>query len=367
MYESFSFKNKFEFFAMRSLLLFLIACCVPASGQESRTESAIGNVQATSIVNGDDTYSSFDNRGCSDGFWFLTTHHSPQSFDRTCPQFRPNVSRYEECSSFRPSSLSELTTQLTPGVPVCIVVHGSFVDLPNASHESVCTWRWLKNAGMGQPLQVIYFYWPSFKKISLTVQCDVNQLGRQAARNGYYLAELIQHIPRECPTCLIGHSHGTRLIASGMHLMAGGSIQGIGHRFAQTDGRRIRSVFLASAIDHDWLNPGQKYDRALCSIECLLNLTNERDGALRIYPLRLPLIAKRALGLRGLTSSDRYQLGPISHKVLDYSIANVIGREHLWPFYFRQPQLAVTMRNYVYFADQALAVSSVEAESTIRQ
>lgn len=365
MYKRFSSPSKSESVAMRLLLLFLTACFVPASAQELRIQSRL-EIDQSSVAKTEENTFLPHNGGCGDGFWFLTTHHSPQSFDHTCPQFRPSVCRYEECSSFRPSSLAELSSQLQPGIPVCIVVHGSFVDLPNASSESVCTWKWLKNAGMGQPLQVIYFYWPSFKKISLTVQCDVNQLGLQAARNGYYLAELIQHIPPQCPTCLIGHSHGTRLIASGMHLMSGGTVQGISHRFARAHGRRIRSVFLASAIDHDWLNPGHKYDRALYSMECLLNLTNERDGALRIYPLRLPLVAKRALGLRGLTQTDRYRLGPVGHKVTDYSVANMIGREHLWPFYFRQSQVAATMRNYVYFPDLTTVVSSAESDYVVK-
>lgn len=366
MFDHHNLHSKSATVAMRLLSVFLIALCASACGQDLQIPTS-QVTDFSSDVSADERASQpvYEN-ACQDGFWFLTTHYCAQKFDLACPRFRPLVSRYDSCSSFRQSSLSELTSQLQPGVPVCVVVHGSFVDLPNASKESVCTWKWLRDSGNGQPVQVIYFYWPSFKRISLTVQRDVNLLGRQAARNGFYLADLISQIPPECPTCLIGHSHGTRVIASGLHLMSGGTVQGVAHRHARANGRRIRSVFLASAIDHDWLNPGHKYDRALCSTECLLNLTNERDRALRIYPLRLPLIARRPLGLCGLTKKDRYQLGAISQKVVDYSVANAIGSEHLWPYYFNQPQLAMTMKNYVYFSDQATVLSMTENRATTR-
>ncbi len=286
------------------------------------------------------------------GFWFLSTQQSPQSFTHAWPQFVPQVQRYDDHHGFRGSDFHELTSSLIPGVPVCIMVHGSFVDVPSACLESTYTYRWLKSAGMGQQMQMIYFNWPSYKRILPTVQWEVNQLGRRAARNGYYIAELIQYIPAECPICLIGHSHGTRVIAGGLHLMAGGTLQGIGHPWARTNGRHIRTVFVASAIDRDWLNQGHKYDRALCSTECLLNMRNELDPALMIYPLRLPLISKGAIGYKGLSNADRMQLGVRSRQVIEYDVTQAIGRSHLWPYYFTKPGLSMAMRNYVYFPDR---------------
>lgn len=349
---------------MRLLLVVLAVSCAPAAAQELRLPA-----QSEHQFYSSDQSSDYESppvadvqpqvAGCSDGFWFVSTHQSPQSFDHTCPRFQPSVSRYSDCECFKPANFQELSASLVPGVPVCLFIHGSFVDMPSAGKESIHTWKWLQNAGMGQQMQMIYLYWPSFKKISVTVQCDVNQLGRQAARNGYYLAELLQHIPPECPVCLIGHSHGTRVIASSLHLMAGGKIQGIGHPYARVNGRRIRSVFVASALDHDWFNPGHKYDRALFSTECLLNMTNRHDQALRIYPLRLPLISRRALGLKGLSNWDRARLGPNGRKVLDYDVTPAIGKEHLWPYYFTNPGLAMAMRNYVYFPEQQHTVMSL--------
>lgn len=293
------------------------------------------------------------------GFWYLSTHSSPQTFDQR-PCFRPGVCRYEDGAGFHRSHFQNLKTQLQPGIPICIVVHGSFMDVPSTWSESVCTWRWLKSASMGQPMQMIYLTWPSYRTIGPAVQIQVNQLGRRAARNGYYLAELLQHLPPESPVCLVGHSHGTRVVSASLHYLAGGTVQSMKHPWARSNGRRIRAVFAASAIDHDWLLPGHKYDRALCTTECVLNLYNRHDPALGIYPLRFPLVAKRALGAQGLTRRDRVLLGPRSRQVVDYNATDAIGTTHLWPYYYRNPGLAMAMHNYVYFPDHVPASLAAE-------
>lgn len=299
------------------------------------------------------------------GFWFINTHHSPQSFDYSCPKFCPAVMRYDECQSFRNGDFQEMLSSLEPGVPVCIMIHGSFVDSPGACRESICTWKWLRRAGMRHRMQMIYFHWPSFRYITPMVAFDTNQLGRRAARNGYYLAELMHHLPPQCPVCLLGHSHGTRVIASGLHLLAGGAIEGIQHPYARSNGRQIRTVFTGSAIDHHWLNPGKRYDRALCSTQCLLNMTNRHDPALAVYPFRMPLLVRPPLGMTGLTRFDRHRLGRRGEKVLDYDVTAAIGASHLWPYYFRNPRLAMAMKNYVYFPDVVPAMTVAAKDTSI--
>lgn len=286
------------------------------------------------------------------GFWFLTTENSPQSFGHGCPRFCPAVSRYDECAGFRPGNYQELLASLEPGLPVCIMIHGSFVDTSSACCESKYVWNWLRSASKGHRMQFVYFSWPSYSRITPLVQIDVNSLGRRAARNGYYLAELVSQLPPECPVCLIGHSHGTRVTSGALQMLSGGAVQGICHPYARVNGRPIRTVFSASAIDHHWLNPGYRYDRVLRSTQCLLNMTNRVDPAMQIYPMRFPLIAKRALGLTGLTPWDRRQLGGWGNKVVDYDVSRVVGRCHLYPHYFRHPSLAMVMHNYVYFPDR---------------
>ena len=287
------------------------------------------------------------------GFWFLNTHQSAQSFSASGPDFRPDISRYEKGAGYRSSSYSEMLSQLEPGVPVCIMVHGSFVDTLSASRESAYTFHWLRSVAGNQRMQMIYFHWPSFRALSPLIQFDTNQLGRQAARNGFYLADLIAALPANCPVSILGHSHGARITSSALHLMAGGVVQGYTHRSAGTNRRPIRTVFLAGAIDHHWLNPGQRYDRALYSTQGLLNLKNRIDPVLAIYPLRLPLLVRRPIGNLGMTSGDRRRIGPSSQKVLNIEVGKAIGFNHVWPLYFNNQRIAATLRNYVYFPDLA--------------
>lgn len=282
------------------------------------------------------------------GYWIVGSQSSPQDFDESAPVFCPSVTRFDNCAGFRQANMQELTQSLQPGVPVCILSHGSFVGWEDVLAESQETRKWLGHASPDQPIQMIYFSWPSDRPVfSPVIQLDVNRLGRRAERNGFYMASLVQQIPSECPICLIGHSHGTRVIASTLHLLGGGSVNGYllaSGRFPQ---HRLRAVFAASAMDHKWLNPGQRYGQALRPVECVLNLKNSCDPALLIYPLRHPFSCG-ALGFTGMTRRDRKKLGPGGNKVQDLDLTEEIGAGHYWPNYFRRPWLARAIRNYLF-------------------
>lgn len=291
------------------------------------------------------------------GYWIVASHASPQSFDDSAPTFCPSVTRYDPHTGFRPAKIDELTESIVPGIPVCVFCHGSFVGWEDVLKESRETWKWLHFACPAHPVQMIYFSWPSDRPaFSPVVQFDVNRLGRRAGRNGFYMASLVQQIPSECPICLMGHSHGTRVITSSLHLMGGGDVDG--YRLAQGPfpDHRLRAVFAASAMDHDWMNPGERYDRALCRVECILNLQNRCDAALFIYPLRRPF-SGGALGYTGVTREDRGQLGPYGNRISDLNLTDDIGIGHYWPNYFQRPWLAQAIRNHLFFNEYETAAA----------
>lgn len=300
-----------------------------------------------------------------DGYWLVSTERSPQSFDESLPRFCAAVRRYEDCHGVRSSSLQELVSSLAPNVPVVIVVHGSFMDSPSVVPESRKTWRWLQRGSCGQPFQMIYLTWPSYRPLSIAPAIDVAVLGRQASRNGFYLAQLIQSLPAECPLSLVGHSHGTRVISAALHLTAGGTVEGHLLQCRSCVDRDVRVVFAASAIDHDWLNPGERFDRTMLLADCLVNLRNEHDPALLIYPLRR-LGSSRALGRSGFTQNDRRALGAASRRIAEIDVTDSIGHRHLWPAYLEHASLPQRVRNHLYFADQ-VSKYQVNSESTLPQ
>lgn len=285
------------------------------------------------------------------GYWIVSSWKSPQDFkdDKLC--FLPQVRRVDECTEGFGSSMEHLTGSLVPGVPICIVVHGSFMDSPSVLPDSHQTWNWLKAGACGRPFQMIYFSWPSDRALSPLASIDVAILGSRASRNGFFLASLIQSLPPECPVCLVGHSHGTRVISSALHLLAGGVVEDHRHCGPGCSGRRIRVVYTASAIDHDWLNPEERFGRALCCVECLINLRNSKDPALQIYPLRR-IASSRALGAAGFTSKDRRELGAYGSRVRDWDVSSIIGRNHAWPNYVAQTSLSSSLRHYLFFANE---------------
>lgn len=289
-----------------------------------------------------------------DHYWIVSSWKSPQQFGGKPQQFRPEVTCYKTGVGYHSSTMKDLNDSLIPGVPICIVVHGSFMNHPSVRPESLATWKWLKSAG--RPVQFIYFSWPSDRPITLA-QIDIAILGNRASYNGFYLASLIKQLPADCPLSLVGHSHGTRLISSALHLMSGGDVEGISHPSARCSGRRIRTVFVASAIDHDWLNPGEHFGRALMCTESLINLRNHKDPALFIYPFRR-LGSARALGCTGFTKSDRSDLRGWSGRVRDLDVSEWIGAKHMWPSYINKPGLARQLQNYLYFADQPAPIIS---------
>jgi hypothetical protein len=302
-----------------------------------------------------------------DRFWIVSSRRVPQGdgqigsgpldvWSVDCPDcLSPSPSDKVSVQINRcPNRESVLSQSLTPGVPVCIVVHGSYVKWQTAIEYSWKTFRWLRRARPGQPLHVIFYSWPS-DAMTYLPHVDFTVLGPRAARNGFYLSHLLQQVPTESPVSLIGHSQGTRSITSLLHLMSGGSVQGFRLPSGVDRGHQIRVVLTAAAIDHDWLNPGQRYGGALCRTEALLNLVNQRDWALGFYHLRSPA-SKQAVGRAGFRSRDYQAMGPLAQRIHQMDVTREMGTHHNWEDFISRPDLAASISPYIYFSTRAPAV-----------
>jgi hypothetical protein len=224
--------------------------------------------------------------------------------------------------------------------------------------DSHCTFQWLRAAAPDKPLHVVFLTWPSERFITLLPSLDVSMLGRRSEFNGFYLAQLIGHIPPEHPVSLLGHSHGARTTLSTLHLLGGGRVQGkcVG-RCSRYQGHRLRAVLAAAAVDHHWLNPGERYDRAVCRSEAIVTLRNKRDRALWFYPLHKPF-GRSALSHSGLHRSDRMRLGSCNSKMVEFDVAPLVGNGHMWPHYYCRPEIASALVPYLYFSDDPPRVST---------
>ncbi len=296
---------------------------------------------------------------CRPNYWIVSGRHCPQGFPPCASYCHFDYLHVGPDGRIQRATQQDFLQSLVPGVPVCIVAHGSFVPFEYVAWQTYYTYQWLRLGAPELPLHVVFYTWPSEAPVTGIPQIDVDLLGRRGEFNGFYLARLISLISPDHPLSLLGHSHGTRVIASALHLLAGGSVQG--YCLTQPNQqRRIRVVFAASAMDHDWLNPGRRYGRALCAVEGLLNLRNRMDIALFFYPLAVPF-SRRALARSGFTRSDLYQLGWLATKISECDVTAWIGFGHQWVNYLRYPALAQLVAPYVYFSDLYEQRSSAES------
>jgi hypothetical protein len=283
---------------------------------------------------------------CDPDYWIVSSRGAKDLVE--CGQaVNYSVYRFDGPNPGRFSSMDELLASLQPGVPVCLMVHGSFVTWESVLNDSARTYRWLRGAAPNQPLHLIFYSWDS-DDAGCIPHLQVNTLGRRAALNGFYLADLVSKISNDHPICLIGHSHGSRAVSAALHVIAGGSVENMVLASGPQPIRRIRVVLAAAAIDHVWLNPDRRYGRALCPAEAVINLRNRVDFPLLFYPLRRP-ISYPALAVTGLTRKDRSELGEWNAKFVDYDVTNTVGLGHIWSHYYEQPGIASAIRHYVYF------------------
>lgn len=284
--------------------------------------------------------------GCEDDYWIASSTRCPQSWLTGGPSHELQFAHVGSDGCPRPVSKRALLSALKPGRPVLIAIHGSFVGARYFAEQSSRVSTWIRQAMPNNAPTIIFYRWPSEEGPILLPQINAAVLGRMAGFNGLYLARLVDDLPGGVPVTLLGHSHGSRIAAAALHLLGGGTVQG--YRAHCRRRRRLRAVLLAAAIDHHWLNPGQRYGRALCAAEKLLYLKNRRDIVLHFYLYRKPF-SRRSLGSAGLSRSDRYRLGSWNSKVFELDVTRSIGRGHLITRYTKHPEIAAAIRPFLSF------------------
>lgn len=284
-------------------------------------------------------------------YWSVSSRQSsqhPRDWDG-CPL---DVTQRNPDGSWTQSNIPHLVSQLQPGVPVLICVHGSFVSVADNCKESAEAYNAIRASAPGCPLNVIFYTWPSDGPYTFMLPVDIAVRGCRSDFNGFHLAWLLSNIPDQHPICLWAHSHGNRAVMSCVQLLAGGEVDDYCFTGYRSPGKRIRIVMAAAAIDHNWLNPGEKYDRVPARVEGILNLQNRKDLPLAFYPLSRPF-AHRAIARSGVTPRDRSKLGVHAAKMADCDVTGLIGHGHYWPEYYSRPPIMQTAVPYVFYVGQS--------------
>ncbi|HEV8000010.1 MAG TPA: hypothetical protein VGP63_09030 [Planctomycetaceae bacterium] len=287
---------------------------------------------------------------CEDEFWIASSWRCRQTAPHGCACGDLDFYHVGGGTGSQLLNRQSFAASLTPGVPVCIVVHGSFTNWKGLCDDCTPVLRWIRSAAPQRPLHVLFYTWPSRGGITYEPHVDVAILGTRASFNSIYLAELVARIPPGHPVCLIGHSHGARMVAAALHVLGGGEVDDVRLTWPAPPDLRLRGVLVAGALDHHWLDPGQRFDMALCRTESLLVLRNDHDIVLTFYPLR-KFFSKRALGERGLSHRDVRRLGDLSSRVCVLDVTRLVQTGHMWQYYYACPQIAGAIEPYVYYDD----------------
>jgi hypothetical protein len=275
------------------------------------------------------------------------------------------VSHFDEDGNLVQRDFSELFAQ-TVGRPVLIQVQGSMTTPDIALGGMLWSHSWLQaNRAITPDTVVIAFDWPS-QRIYRNDFLDVNEKGRRAFVAAYHLAQFVQAFPASSRICLLGQSYGGRVVPGALHLLGGGQLGN--HPCVGLAGVRpdldLRGIIIAGASDRNWLDPGQKFDRALHAVTGFLNLYNRRDESLILYPFLIRSGHRNALGRLGLSNHDFDKLGPLAARYEEHDINDILGTEHSLLDATANPRIGRWIAPYAWAPDPGPSTKQAETDPT---
>jgi len=286
--------------------------------------------------------------------WVVQTRDCPQELGSN-PWPNLKVLRFDAKGRTVERPAAELFAE-TVGHPVLVQVQGSLTTPDAAIGGLLWTHSWLQHhRSLGPDAVVIAFDWPSQRIYGEDLR-DINEKGRRAFVAAYHLAVFLSSFPTESRICLVGQSYGGRVVPSALHVLGGGQLHGNKHEptaqlAATPPDLHVNAVVIGAASDHNWLDPGQRLDRALYGFEGFLNLYNRKDEALLLYPSLIRSGHRRALGRVGLSNGDFDKLGPLASRYEEHDVHDILGPEHTLLDAVANPKIARWMAPYAWTKD----------------
>ncbi len=231
-----------------------------------------------------------------------------------------------------------------PTVPTIIFVHGNQITPSDAKDQGLLVYRRIIQHGGNAPrIRFVIFSWPSSKVAGLIA--DAREKAARTEPAGWHLAWLLDQMPAETPTSLIGFSFGGRIINGGLHILAGGSLGGsllLSER-AHPSREPMNVVLMAAATHSYWLAEGQHHGLAMTQVNRMLLINNCADRAMVYYDFLTPGIGgPQALGLCGPTRINR----DYAEKIRNRDVSRYVGPEHQLINYMCAPGDASLMWKY---------------------
>lgn len=243
-------------------------------------------------------------------------------------------------SNNNPDSLSK---------PITIIyVHGNWMTESNSRDRALLIYRSIIRH-CAPPIRFILFSWPS-QRNGRPLQ-DIRSHAELANVEGLYFAWLLRHLSADQQVSLMGFSFGGKVVASGLHLDAGGQIRGYSLPPDPNPHRKYRVSLLAPAIDRTSLMQGREFGLALTKVDQLVNLYNSRDPVLKRFRFIDTFRDPVAAGFVGLALPAVTQPLTTQLDIRQFDCGQIVGATHSEESYYSNcPHVAKAMENLLWIS-----------------
>ncbi len=237
-----------------------------------------------------------------------------------------NVSRFQCGTGWSAVDESELTASFTsmPDMRTVIYAHGNWMTYENALGRGGYVYNRLSQRA-SESIRFIIYSWPS-QRDGRPIR-DVYEKADRSNTDTYYFAHLLSRVPESSPLGLLGFSFGGRVVGGGLHLVAGGTLEGRTVS-AWNRPRNVDVSFVAPAFDRTWLAAGREYGMAMQSVEALVNIYNSRDPVLRRFRFIDRVTTPIAAGFSGLADPRATQPLQADARIAQYDCGDAVGNSH---------------------------------------
>ena len=262
-----------------------------------------------------------------DELWLVSSRCLPDL--EKCTTIQPvqfTVSRFQCGSGWSRSDEAQLADsfQSQPFMRTVVYAHGNWMTADNTVGRGSYIYNRVSERA-NEPVRFIIYSWPSQRDGGPLR--DIYDKVDRSNTDTYYFAQLLSRIPETSPLGLLGFSFGGRVVSGGLHLVAGGTLEG---RTAPTWSaqRQVRVSFVAPAFDRTWLTANKEYGMALQNVDKLVNIYNSRDPVLRRFRFIDRVTTPIAAGFSGLADPRATQPLQADARIAQYDCGEIVGSSH---------------------------------------
>lgn len=221
--------------------------------------------------------------------------------------------------------------QANPFTRTVIYTHGNWMTAENTRGRGSYVYNRISQRA-SEPIRFIIYSWPS-QRDGRPIR-DVYEKADRSNTDTFYFAHFLSRIPPETSLGIWGFSFGGRVVGGGLHMAAGGQLEG---RRAPgwPEPRQVRVSLIAPAFDRNWLAAGQDYGLTLNNVDALVNIYNSQDPVLRRFRFLDRVSTPIAAGFTGLSDPRATQPLQADKRIEQFDCGPLVGNSHDEMNYYR--------------------------------